>query len=74
MKGGIEDKDLNKLSIIFYIKEGGKICLIGDVYGYDIVVMFWGYEVYDLDIFKLFYYGSFKNSILGKVMFFLWVF
>ena len=68
LKGGTEDKDLNKSSIILYTKEGGKICLTGDAYGYDIVAMLRGHEAYDLDIFKLPHHGSSKNSILGKVM------
>ena len=68
LKGGTEDKDLNKSSIILYTKKGGKICLTGDAYGYDIVAMLRGHEAYDLDIFKLPHHGSSKNSILGKVM------
>lgn len=58
LKGGTEDKDLNKSSIILYTKEGGKICLTGDAYGYDIVAMLRGHEAYDLDIFKLPHHGS----------------
>lgn len=68
LKGGTEDDDLNKSSIIMYTQKGGKICLSGDAYGYDIVAMLRKQGVKDLDIFKLPHHGSAKNSILGKVL------
>ena len=60
-----EDKDLNKSSIVFYTKKGGKICLTGDAYGFDIAAMLRKQKVTDLDIFKIPHHGSPANSILG---------
>ena len=68
LKGGTEDDDLNKSSIIMYTQKGGKICLSGDAYGYDIVAMLRKQGVKDLDIFKLPHHGSANNSILEKVL------
>ena len=68
LKGGTEDDDLNKSSIIMYTQKGGKIFLSGDAYGHDIVAMLRKEGVKDLDIFKLPHHGSANNSILGKVL------
>ena len=74
LKGGTEDEDLNKSSIILYTEKGGKICLSRDAYGYDITAMLRAHGVNDLDIFKIPHHGSPQNSILGKVMPPAWVF
>ncbi|KAJ7363540.1 hypothetical protein OS493_009696 [Desmophyllum pertusum] len=68
LEGGTEDDDLNKSSIILYTDKGGKICLSGDAYGYDITSMLRSHGVKNLDIFKLPHHGSPHNSILGKVL------
>lgn len=68
LQGGTEDDDLNKSSIILYTDKGGKICLSGDAYGYDITSMLRSHGVKNLDIFKLPHHGSPHNSILGKVL------
>ena len=74
LKGGDEDDDLNKSSIILYTEKGGKICLSGDAYGYDITAMLRKQGVKNLDIFKLPHHGSRHNSILGTVLPPPWVF
>ena len=74
LKGGTEDDDLNKSSIILYTEKGAKICLSGDAYGYDIAAMLRKHGVKTLDIFKLPHHGSANNSILGTVKPPLWAF
>ena len=74
LTGGTGDGDLNKSSIILCTKKGGKICLNGDAYGYDITAMLRKKGVKSLDIFKLPHHGSPHNSILGTVLPPLWAF
>ena len=63
-----EGNDLNKSSIVLFTEKGGKICLTGDAYGYDIATMLRKRDVKDLDIIKIPHHGSPKNSILGTVL------
>ncbi len=72
LKGKAEEDDLNKSSIILYTEKGGKICLSGDAYGYDITAVLRKQGVKNLDIFKLPHHGSPGNSILGTVLPSLW--
>ena len=63
-----ESKALNKSSIILCTQRGGKICLTGDAFGYDIAAMLRKQKLKEIDVFKIPHHGSPKNSILGTVL------